>query len=74
MYNSALEVNSLLQIKDVAKYLARRHVQESENKNKLTNKELELLQKLQRECYVVSVRKYGTVQKDGIGLYETVNY
>lgn len=47
MYNSALEVNNLLQTKDIIKYLAGKHRQESENRNKLTIKENELLQNLQ---------------------------
>lgn len=49
VYNTALEVNNLLQTNDVAKYLARKHVQESENKCKLTGEETKLLEMLRRQ-------------------------
>lgn len=49
VYNTALEVNNLLQTSDVAKYLARKHVQESENKCKLTGEEAKLLEMLRRQ-------------------------
>ena len=56
MYNAALEVNNLLQTVNVVKYLARRHQQESENKEKLTQKEKELLRNLQSK-YSMSLRQ-----------------
>ncbi|XP_053375268.1 antiviral innate immune response receptor RIG-I-like isoform X2 [Mercenaria mercenaria] len=46
IYNSALEVNKLLRINDIIRYLAEKHKQEGEHKNKLTDMETQLYDNL----------------------------
>ncbi|XP_053375266.1 antiviral innate immune response receptor RIG-I-like isoform X2 [Mercenaria mercenaria] len=46
IYNSALEVNKLLRIKDIIRYLAEKHKQEGEHKSKLTDMETQLYNNL----------------------------
>ncbi|XP_052770410.1 antiviral innate immune response receptor RIG-I-like [Mya arenaria] len=46
VYNSALEVNNLLQLKHVIKYLADKHTIESQGRGKHTGQEKKLFQKL----------------------------